>query len=718
MAKLGNDWYKRLTRLFKTDSALKRRVRDTRVPVKSTATSLFSHTLGFGYNNAVNNFGSFDRLARYADFQEMEMTPEISAALDIYADETVSQDETGKVLHIFSENRKLRELLGELFYDVLNIDFNLRPWTRNLVKYGDCFLFHDIAPGHGVLGTFPVPVNEVEREEGFDKNEPAAVRFRWANQGNVALENWQMSHFRLLGQDAYLPYGCSIIEPARRIWRQLILIEDAMMVYRVIRSPERRIFYIDVGGIPPSEVENYMAAQEAKLRSDTIVDRSTGRVDLRHNALSTESDYFIPVRGDSTGTRVETLAGGQHVSATEDVEYIQKKLFAALKIPRAYLGFEENLSSKSTLAQQDIRFSRSIQQIQKVIIAELQRIAYVHLYMNGYEGDDMFDFELRLNNPSSIAQQQKLELFARRFDIISTALGIAEGKMFSMQYLLRTIMDMPERDQSQLYNEVVQDLERMGKLAKLAEGGTAESLGLGGSGGGGGSSLGSGSSPAGDTPGDDLGMDDVGSDLDAPDTSGSDDAASDDAGESAGPDEDSELDDLFQSDEPEGNVLTTGDKPSNKSSSVSFIDIDSITKSDPDAITINTAAAKKRQYNRKRKSDRLRGPVGTAMPDLLRATSMRDPQDHPLDARSLYDNSDVLPTLESRSYSIDDFAAVIEEHVAEICDMPGRFYMPKPRMTPELTRMFQKMEETFGNELTAAIDNITKSTVIVEDVDI
>jgi hypothetical protein len=706
MAKTGNDWYRRLTRLFRTDAALKRRVRDTRVPVKSTATTLFSKSLGFGYNHAVNSFASFDRLGRYGDFQEMEMTPEISAALDIYADETVSQDETGKVLHIFSENRKLRELLGELFYDVLNIDFNLRPWTRNLCKYGDCFLFHDIAPGHGVLGTFPVPVNEVEREEGFDNDEPAAVRFKWATQGNTTLENWQMSHFRLLGQDAFLPYGCSIIEPARRIWRQLILIEDAMMVYRVIRSPERRIFYIDVGGIPPSEVENYMAAQEAKLRSDTIVDRSTGRVDLRHNALSTESDYFIPVRGDQTGTRVETLAGGQHVSATEDVEYIQKKLFAALKIPRAYLGFEENLSSKSTLAQQDIRFSRTVQQIQKVIIAELQRIAYIHLYMNGYDGDDMFDFELRLNNPSSIAQQQKLELFARRFDIISTALGIADGKMFSMQYLLRTIMDMPERDQHQLYDEVVKDLERLNKLDKLGEGGTVESLGLGGGGGGAGRPPAAGAGDGGAF--DDV---DVDSANDDPDVGAEADADTETGDSEVG--EDDELDDLFQGDALTGDVLTAGDEQGGSKRSPSFID--AVAMSEPDAVTINNAVAKKKQYNRKRRHDRGRGPIGTAMPDLLRATSMQDPQDQPLDARSLYDDGDVMPTIEAKCLSISDFEAVIAEHVAEICDVSERFYTPRPRMTSDLERMFEKMNAAFDGDMRSNIDKLT--TVLVEDVD-
>jgi hypothetical protein len=362
-------------------------------------------------------------------------TPELAAALDIYADETCAQDEKGRVLHIYSDNEKIREILEELFYNTLNVEFNLRSWVRNLVKYGDMFLYNDVSPEHGVISAFPIPVNEIEREENYDPNDPMAVRYRWVTLGNRTLENWEVTHFRLLGNDMFLPYGSSIIEPARRIWRQLILIEDAMLVYRVVRAPERRVFYIDVANIPPENVPMYVEEQRKNLRSSQVIDRNTGRVDLRYNPLSVDEDYFIPVRGGDSGTRIDTLAGGQNTAAVEDVAYIQKKLFAALKIPRAYLGYDEALSSKATLAQEDIRFSRTINVIQKTIVAELNKLAIIHLYAHGFDSEDLQNFALRMSNPSTVAQQQKLELWRAKFEIAGTA---PEGQM-SKEFIRKEI---------------------------------------------------------------------------------------------------------------------------------------------------------------------------------------------------------------------------------------------------------------------------------------
>jgi hypothetical protein len=313
--------------------------------VKSSAVALFQKSVSPMYTAiTANAYNLAERLMRYNDFQEMEQTPEISSALDIYADETCAQDEKGRTLHIYSDNTRIKQILEDLFYDTLNIEFNMRPWTRSLCKFGDFFLYNDVHPDHGVLNAIPIPVNEIERIEGFDKTDPMAVKFRWAGLANRELENWEVTHMRLLGNDTFLPYGSSIIEPARRIWRQLILIEDAMLVYRVVRAPERRVFYIDVGNLESDVIPTYVEQQRAQLRTNQVVDKSAGRVDLRYNPMSVDEDFFIPVRGADTGTKIDTLAGGQNTAAVEDVAYIQKKLFAALKIPRAYLGYDELLS--------------------------------------------------------------------------------------------------------------------------------------------------------------------------------------------------------------------------------------------------------------------------------------------------------------------------------------------------------------------------------------
>tara|TARA_Y100000592_G_scaffold10965_1_gene15597 strand:- start:5249 stop:7135 length:1887 start_codon:yes stop_codon:yes gene_type:complete len=447
------NFFNRLTRLFRSGPLIKRKVRANRAPNMGTLLQQFQKSQSHVYANAISAYGMYDRMSRYADFQEMEATPEIASALDIYSDESVSQDEVGRCLHIYSENDKIRKVLEELFYDNLNIDFNLNPWTRNLCKYGDFFLFLDISPEYGVMSGIPIPVNEIEREEGFDPDDPMAVRFRWVTQGNKILENWQIAHFRLLGNDAFLPYGSSVIEPARRIWRQLILIEDAMLVYRVIRSPERRVFYIDVGNVPPEEIENYMQQAKSALRSSQVVDKKTGRVDLRYNPLSVDEDYFLPVRGGVDGTKIDTLAGGQNTTAIEDVEYIQKKLFAALKVPKAYLGYDEMLSSKATLAQEDIRFSRTINKVQRVVISELNKIAAVHLFANGFDGEDLIDFTLKLSNPSTIAQQQKLELFRTKFEIA----GQSPEGMLSRDFLRKRVLGLTNEEIVQIEKQKEED---------------------------------------------------------------------------------------------------------------------------------------------------------------------------------------------------------------------------------------------------------------------
>jgi len=440
--KTNKNLFQRLTQLFRSGPVIRRKVKNFSEPTASSAYEMFRRNQSDIYSSTVSAYGAFDRMSRYSDFSEMEATPEIASALDIYAEETVSQDEKGQVLHIHSENRRIKELLETLFTDTLNIEFNLPMWTRNLCKYGDFFLFNDIHPNYGVINAYPIPISEMEREEGYDPKDPMAVRFRWITRGNQILENWQISHFRLLGNDAFLPYGSSVLESARRIWRQLILMEDAMLVYRIVRAPERRVFYIDVGNVPPEEIANVMEQAQTSLKRNRVTDKANGKMDLRYNPLAVDEDYFIPVRGGETGTKIDSLAGGSNAAAIEDVQYIQKKLFAALKIPKAYLGYDEEIGAKATLAQEDIRFSRTIARIQKVIISELNKIAMIHLYSHGYEGEDLLDFTLKLSNPSTIAQQQKLELISSRFDIA----GKAPEGIVDRRWVRKNIMGLSDED--------------------------------------------------------------------------------------------------------------------------------------------------------------------------------------------------------------------------------------------------------------------------------
>ena len=401
----------------------------------------FKKTAYNPYDNLQAGYmASQQRTERYVDFDQMEYTPEIASALDIYADEMTTFSSLTPMLSIECENEEIKTILQSLYYNVLNIEHNLFAWCRTMCKYGDYFLYLDIDDKIGVTSVIGLPTTEVERLEGEDKTNPNYVQFQW-NSAGLTFENWQISHFRVLGQDKYNPYGTSVLEPARRIWRQLTLLEDAMMAYRIVRSPERRAFYIDVGNIPPQDVEQYMQKVMTTMKRNQVVDPQTGRVDLRYNPLSIEEDYFIPVRGQSN-TKIESVAGGKYTGDIEDVKYLRDKLFSALKIPAAYISSdsEKAQEDQSTLAQKDIRFARTIQRLQRSIISEIEKIGIIHLYTLGYREEDLVSFRCSLNNPSKIAEMQELEHWKTRFDIAGSA---TEG-FFSKQWLSKKLFGLSD----------------------------------------------------------------------------------------------------------------------------------------------------------------------------------------------------------------------------------------------------------------------------------
>ena len=439
------------------------------------------------------------RAERYQDFEQMEYTPEIASALDIYADEMTTSSDLQPLLSIRCHNEEIKAVLSELYHTVLNIDFNLFGWSRSMCKYGDFFLYLDIDERLGVTSAIGLPTFEIERLEGEDKTNPKYVQFQW-NSGGLTFENWQIAHFRILGNDKYAPYGTSVLEPARRIFRQLILLEDAMMSYRVVRSPERRVFYIDVGNVAPNDVEQYMQKVMTQMKRNQVVDANTGRVDLRYNPMSTEEDYFIPVRG-GVSSRVESLPGGTFTGDIDDVKYLRDKLFSALKVPASYLTNMEGADEdKTTLAQKDIRFARTIQRLQRSIITELEKIGIIHLYTLGYKGADLISFKLSLNNPSKLAELQELEHWKTKFDVAASA---TDG-FFSRRWVADNIFNLSEeefiRNQREMFFDRRLDAELEG-VAQAVEGEAA-----GGDLGGGTEDLGGG----GDDIGDLLGGDDEG----------------------------------------------------------------------------------------------------------------------------------------------------------------------------------------------------------------
>jgi len=364
------------------------------------------------------------RLSAQYDYESMEYTPEISAALDIYSEESTTTNEDGFILQIYSESKRIKSVLADLFNNSLDINTNLPMWTRNTCKYGDNFVYLKLDPEKGIIGCQQLPTIEIERHEvgvtakitvditqEKDENKKA-LHFTWKNR-NMEFQSWEIAHFRLLGDDRKLPYGTSMLEKARRIWKQLLLSEDAMLIYRTSRAPERRMFKVFVGNMNDDDVEAYVQRVANKFKREQIVDSKTGNVDMRFNQMAVDQDYFIPVRDPAAPDPITTLPGATNLSEIADIEYIQKKLLTALRVPKAFLGFEEVVGDGKNLSLQDIRFARTINRIQKSMIAELNKIAIIHLFLLGFE-DELQNFTLGLTNPSTQADLLKIDVWKEK----------------------------------------------------------------------------------------------------------------------------------------------------------------------------------------------------------------------------------------------------------------------------------------------------------------
>jgi hypothetical protein len=471
-----SELFRRLTRLFSGPivnwrTQMNRKIRRTALDKYSTQ---FTSASGQQFRKA--EYSPFDvmhskvmaqqnRNERYVDYEQMEYMPEIASALDIYADEMTTHSALSPMIHIDCPNEEIKAVLFSLYENVLNLDHNLFGWCRSMCKFGDFVLYLDIDDRIGIKNVIPIPLREVERMEGEDPTNPNYVQYQW-NSAGMTFENWQVAHFRILGNDKYSPYGTSVLDAGRRIWRQLVLMEDAMMAYRIVRSSERRVFYIDVGNIAPQDVENFVQKTVTSMKRNQVVDDRTGRVDLRYNPLSVEEDYFIPVRGGES-SKIETLAGGQFTGDIDDVKYLRDKMFSALKIPAAYLsnGDEGGTEDKTTLAQKDVRFARTIQRLQRSVIAELEKIGIIHLYTLGFRGDDLVSFRLKLNNPSKIAELQELEHWKQKFDIA----GGATENFFSRRWIAQNIFSLSEEEFVRNQREMFHDRKYEAELNAAAE---------------------------------------------------------------------------------------------------------------------------------------------------------------------------------------------------------------------------------------------------------
>jgi len=443
------------------------------------STSLFGQQLNVNYQ--------YLRTMIYSDYDVMDYDAIIASALDIIAEESTLRNDMGEVLQIRSSNEDVQQILYNLFYDVLNIEFNLWSWIRQMCKYGDFFLKLEIAEKYGVYNVIPYTAYHIERQENYDIDHPNSVRFRYSPEGiyaggsgyygvpnsfnkndqGIFFDNYEMAHFRLLTDVNYLPYGRSYLEPARKLFKQYTLMEDAMLIHRISRSPDRRIFYINVGSIPPNEVENFMQKTISTMKRTPLMDPDSGEYNLKYNMQNLMEDFYIPIRGNDQSTKIENLSGLQY-TAIDDVTYLRDKLFAALKVPKAFMGYEKDLTGKATLAAEDIRFARTIDRIQRIVLSELYKIALVHLYTQGYTDESLTNFELDLTTPSIIYDQEKIALLKEKMDLAS---AMADSKLIPTDWIYENIFHFSQDQYDEYRDLILQDQKRKFRLTQVeAEG--------------------------------------------------------------------------------------------------------------------------------------------------------------------------------------------------------------------------------------------------------
>ena len=449
--------------------------------VYSTApSSLYGAQFNLNYN--------YLRPQLYSEYDIMDQDAIIASALDILADESTLKNDMGEVLQIRSSNEDIQKILYNLFYDVLNIEFNTWMWVRQMCKYGDFFLKLEISEKFGVYNVIPYTAYHIERMEGQNMENPSEVRFRWNpdgfaggsygyynvpnqnvddDRGGIVFDNYEMAHFRFVADVNYLPYGRAYIEPARKLFKQYTLMEDAMLIHRIARAPEKRVFYVNVGAIPPNEVEAFMEKTISSMKRTPMMDEKTGEYNLKYNMQNMLEDFYIPVRGNDNATKIDTTPGLSY-DGIQDVEYLRDKLFAALKIPKAFLGYDENTEGKATLAAEDIRFARTIDRIQRIILSEFNKIALVHLYTQGYTDESLTNFELSMTTPSIIYDQEKIELLKSKTELAQQML---DQGLVPSDWIYHNIFHFSE-DQYDEYRDLTrEDAKRKFRLAQIeAEG--------------------------------------------------------------------------------------------------------------------------------------------------------------------------------------------------------------------------------------------------------
>lgn len=458
----------------------------------------------FSSANGVNNQTDYTRLeseliSRYVDYEDQEESPLVSSCLDIYADDATQEDSMRrKTLWVESQDEHIRrELDDELLHRRLKIEERVWGEMRYFCKYGNLFGENVVKDGVGVLAVNNMPAPTVRRIEmppeianhgmSGEDNHGGILGFVYDPRGSfristrefiervrsrqtglapttfdstsMVLEGWEVTHWRLMGRNLSGFYGYGIGEPARWIYKRLAMMEDSLILYRLTRSPSRYAFYVDVSNIPPNETQSYLNRVKQSLKKKKFVNPATGKIDARYDVSSNDEDFFMPVRDGKEATRVDTLTGPVY-DQIEDVKFFENKLFAALKVPKPFLTYEES-TAKTNLSAEDSRFARTVLRIQREYKNGYKKICNVHLAAKGIHPSSA-KFDLAMTIPSAIFELAQMEIKNAQLELANN-FGAFAPKEWVMTHILK------------LTDDQINEMERMRLSSEQQAGGNVPS---------------------------------------------------------------------------------------------------------------------------------------------------------------------------------------------------------------------------------------------------
>lgn len=404
----------------------------------------------------------YERRRKYSKFEKMDDYPEIGTALDIYADDATLLDEDCEFSKIKTEHRILKDEYKEF---IKNTKLNRYIWdiTRNVVKYGECFTenivdlnntdagiqrvkilnpnyIYRVEDKYGYLVKFMQEVPVKDYQLGYSAVGASSPDKR----RRVDLDKEQVVHFRRRTSDQnFYPYGKSVMAPAIKAWESLRLMEDAMVIYRLQRAPERRVFYIETGNIPQTKVEVFIERLKQKFKKEKFWNPQSGGIDERYNPLAADEDFFVPHR-NGKGTKIEVLKGAENLGEVDDVKYFRDKLLAAMKVPKDYIvEKDKSPERKANLGQLDIKFAKTIMRVQQDIVIGLEEMFRRHLRIRGIEEAIVSEFSITMTPPSDMLEKRKLEMDEQKVRVIQ---GVQQLQLFSKDTIYRKYFGMTDAE--------------------------------------------------------------------------------------------------------------------------------------------------------------------------------------------------------------------------------------------------------------------------------